>query len=138
MRLRMFIVIVLLAVVLGGVFGWKLFTNHMRDQFIANMDAPPVTVATAPAEASEWTNTLRVTGEVVAIQGVSVSGEVAGIVRDIQFESGDRVEAGDTLVALDTAEDRARLEGLPAGHPSGGSGRVSEPRHRPGDATAAG
>ncbi len=114
MRLRMFIVIVLLAVVLGGVFGWKLFTNHMRDQFIANMDAPPVTVATAPAEVSEWTNTLRVTGEVVAIQGVSVSGEVAGIVRDIQFESGDRVEAGDALVALDTAEDRARLEGLRA------------------------
>lgn len=114
MRLRMFIVIVLLAVVLGGVFGWKLFSNHMRDQSIANMQAPPVTVAAVPAEVAEWESTLRVTGEVVAVQGVSVSGEVAGIVRDIRFQSGDRVEAGDPLVALDTAEDRARLEGLRA------------------------
>ncbi len=114
MRLRMFIVIVLLAVVLGGVFGWKLFSNHMRDQSIANMQAPPVTVAAVPAEVAEWESTLRVTGEVIAIQGVSVSGEVAGIVRDIRFQSGDRVEAGDPLVALDTAEDRARLEGLRA------------------------
>lgn len=114
MRLRMFIVIVLLAVVLGGVFGWKLFSNHMRDQSIANMQAPPVTVATVPAEVAEWESTLRVTGEVMAIQGVSVSGEVAGIVRDIRFQSGDRVETGDPLVALDTAEDRARLEGLRA------------------------
>ena len=114
MRLRMFIVIVLLAVVLGGVFGWKLFSNHMRDQSIANMQAPPVTVAAVPAEVAEWESTLRVTGEVIAIQGVSVSGKVAGIVRDIRFQSGDRVEAGDPLVALDTAEDRARLEGLRA------------------------
>lgn len=114
MRLRMFIVIVLLAVVLGGVFGWKLFTNHMRDQFIANMQAPPVNVAAVPVDTAEWESTLQVTGEVVAIQGVSVSGEAAGIVREIKFESGDRVEAGDPLVSLDTTEDRARLAGLRA------------------------
>lgn len=114
MRKRMIIVIIALVVVFGGVFGWKAFVGYQIDQFLANMEPPPVTVGTVELDTAAWQNELRVTSELRAVRGVAVSTEVAGIVRRIEFESGDRVAAGDLLVALDTSADRAELEGLRA------------------------
>jgi membrane fusion protein (multidrug efflux system) len=45
----------------------------------------------------------------IAIQGVEVSPEVAGIVKDYYFESGNDVAKGDKLVALDTSVEEADL-----------------------------
>jgi len=39
-----------------------------------------------------------------------VANEVPGVVEEIQFESGDMVEAGDVLVRLDAETDKAALE----------------------------
>ncbi|MES1945625.1 secretion protein [Salinisphaera sp. PC39] len=114
MRKRMLIVIVALVVVFGGVFGWKAFVGYQIDQFLANMEPPPVTVGTVELDTAEWQKELRVTGELRAVRGVAVSTELAGVVRRIEFESGDTVAAGDLLVALDTSADRAELEGLRA------------------------
>lgn len=114
MRKRMTIVIVALVVVFGGVFGYKGFQSYKIAQFLENMESPPVTVGTQTLEESPWQNELEVTGELRAVRGVAVATEVAGIVREIAFESGDEVSAGDLLVALDTEADRAELEGLKA------------------------
>lgn len=114
MRKRMTIVIVALIVVFGGVFGYKGFQSYKIAEFLEKRESPPVTVGTETLERAPWHSELKVTGEVRAVRGVAVATEVAGIVREIAFKSGDTVAAGDLLVALDTEVDRAELEGLRA------------------------
>jgi membrane fusion protein (multidrug efflux system) len=114
MRKRMTIVIVALIVMFGGVFGYKAFVNYQIGNFISGMEPPPVTVGTAELDTALWQDEFQVTGEMRAVQGVAVTAEAAGIVREIAFESGDTVTAGELLAALDTGADRARLEGLRA------------------------
>jgi membrane fusion protein (multidrug efflux system) len=51
---------------------------------------------------------------VTAVQGVTVSPEIAGIVHEIAFESGAVVSKGDLLVRLDTSLEEAQLRALEA------------------------
>lgn len=114
MRKRMIIVVIALVFVLGGVFGYKAFIGYQINKFMSGMQQPPVTVGTAALDTELWQDEFQVTGEMRAVRGVAVTAEVAGIVREIAFESGETVAAGDLLLALDTDADRARLDGLRA------------------------
>jgi len=51
---------------------------------------------------------------VTTAQGVTLSPEVAGAVREIKFESGATVKKGDVLVQLDTSVEEAQLKSLEA------------------------
>ncbi|HTT56502.1 MAG TPA: efflux RND transporter periplasmic adaptor subunit [Opitutaceae bacterium] len=75
---------------------------------------PPVAVASTTAAAQVWQRQFHAVGSVVAVKGVTVSNELAGTIRKIAFESGDRVKQGDLLVQLDIAPDEAQLRGLKA------------------------
>jgi membrane fusion protein, multidrug efflux system len=70
---------------------------------------PPTAVTTEVAKQSQWQPTLESVGTVTAINGVTVSTDLGGIVRDITFQSGDKVRKGDLLVHLDTAQEEAQL-----------------------------
>lgn len=72
--------------------------------------APPVAVTTTVASQSEWQPTLDTIGTVTAINGVTVSTDLAGIVDRIAFTSGTVVKAGDLLVHLNTDQEQAQLE----------------------------
>jgi membrane fusion protein (multidrug efflux system) len=80
----------------------------------AAMVMPPETVTAAPVKAEEWESTLRATGTLVTVQGVTVSAEVAGKVVRIDFESGAKVAAGDSLIQLDTSTEEAQLRAIEA------------------------
>lgn len=70
---------------------------------------PPTAVTTEVAKRSRWQPTLESVGTVTAVNGVTVSTDLAGIVREIAFESGNKVRAGDLLVRLDTTQEEAQL-----------------------------
>ncbi|BBA33984.1 secretion protein HlyD [Methylocaldum marinum] len=77
-------------------------------------EIPPVTVTAAHAEAEVWRTELDTIGNLVAVHGVQVTTEVAGMAETIGFESGAEVEQGAPLVRFNTDIDRARLERLEA------------------------
>jgi membrane fusion protein (multidrug efflux system) len=56
-----------------------------------------------------WDATLNAIGTVVAVNGVTVSADLPGVVESIAFDSGRRVQKGDMLVRLDTKQERAQL-----------------------------
>lgn len=114
MTKRMTIMVLVLLVVFGGIFGWKAFVNMKTQEFLSNMKAPPVTVATMVAEQSEWQPYLSATGSLRAVQGVDVTAEVPGTVTKLEFDSGESVEKGDKLLVLDTSTETAELRGLRA------------------------
>ena len=110
---RLLIVLVLLALVFGGIFGWKYYTMQQMAAQAAHPQ-PPATVASATAREEQWEPTLYAIGNLTALQGVDVANEVSGVVDGVNFESGQKVKKGAVLVKLDDGTDRAELKGLVA------------------------
>jgi membrane fusion protein, multidrug efflux system len=70
---------------------------------------PPEAVTTVIAQKEEWQGSLGAIGTVAAVNGVMVSADLPGVVQKIAFGSGDRVQAGQLLVQLDTRQEQAQL-----------------------------
>jgi membrane fusion protein (multidrug efflux system) len=70
---------------------------------------PPEAVTTIVAGSERWTETLAAIGSATAVQGVTVSADLPGVVEKIEFESGRTVRAGEVLVRLDASQERAQL-----------------------------
>jgi len=105
---RFLIVILLLGAVLGGIFGYKFYEfGQMQEQF--SQPQPPAIVSASRAEEESWTPTIKAVGSIQAINGIEVANEVAGVVENVEFESGDQVSKGDVLIRLDSAIDEATL-----------------------------
>jgi membrane fusion protein (multidrug efflux system) len=111
---RMVIMLVAVAVVFGGIFGFQAFKAVMIKKFIAALSNPPQTISAATAATSEWQPKIEAIGSLRAVRGADLSLEVSGVVESISFSSGDDVQEGATLLKLRTADDVARLESLKA------------------------
>jgi membrane fusion protein (multidrug efflux system) len=114
MRKRMIIMLILTGLVLGGVFGFQAFKSVMIAKFMATLSNPPQTVSTMTAGSQEWRSQLEAVGSLRAVNGANLSGQVAGIVSAVHFESGADVKKGDLLLELLAEDDKARLEALKA------------------------
>jgi membrane fusion protein (multidrug efflux system) len=105
----MIFMLVLMAALIAAlaVIKMKQF-QAMAAQFAA-MQPPPEAVTTIVAAREEWSATLGAIGTVAAVQGVTVSADLPGIVDRIAFDSGRTVQHGDVLVHLDTRQEQAQL-----------------------------
>jgi RND family efflux transporter MFP subunit len=103
-------IIVLLALALVGYILWQWVWSG--DSNVQSQQRPPVTVAATDATTEIWQTQLPAVGTLDAVQGVEVTTEATGIVEEINFESGERVEQGELLVKLLSETDLARLERL--------------------------
>lgn len=112
--LRMIVMLVLVALVLGGVFGFGAFKQVMIGKFLATLKNPPQTVATMIAKKTPFQDRQQATGSLVALQGADISAQVAGIVDTISFHSGQDVKKGDLLLTLRLNNDEAVLAQLEA------------------------
>jgi membrane fusion protein (multidrug efflux system) len=104
--------IVMLAVTAGtiGILGFVKFRQIQEAMGqAASFQPPPEAVTTVVARQEKWPATLSAIGTVAAVQGVTVSADLAGIVAHIAFESGASVHEGDLLVQLDTKQEQAQL-----------------------------
>jgi membrane fusion protein (multidrug efflux system) len=111
---RMVIMLVAVAIVFGGIFGFQVFKGMMIKKFISALSNPPQTVSAAKAETAEWQSKIEAVGSLRAVKGADLSLEVSGVVEAISFNSGDDVAEGAPLLKLRTADDIARLEQLKA------------------------
>jgi len=104
----------LLAIV-GALAGTKILQFSAMAAAGAAFAPPPETVTAAPVTEAVWENTLTGIGSLVAVQGVTVSTELASKVVAISFESGAKVKAGDILIRQDTTTEEAQLGQSEAG-----------------------
>jgi len=103
-------VVVMIAIIAGlGFVKFKQF-QAMAEQFAA-MQPPPDAVTTIVAAEAQWPSTLNAIGTVAAVQCVTVSADLPGVVDRIAFDSGKSVQRGDVLVQLDTRQEQAQLAG---------------------------
>src|SRR5688572_11756853 len=80
----------------------------------AAFQPPPEAVTTIVAQQDDWPATLSAIGTMAAVQGVTVSADLPGIVDRISFDSGTPVREGEVLALLDTRQEQAQLAALEA------------------------
>ena len=114
MKKRMVIMLVAVAVLLGGIVGFNFFKGYMMQKYMASAPVPPATVSATTADYQQWQPQLSAVGTLRAVRGVDVTTEVAGLVRSIEFKSGEEVKAGQVLVQLNADSDVAQLHALEA------------------------
>lgn len=106
---RMILMLTVAAVVIG-ILGFVKFQQfQVAAGQAASFQPPPEAVTTVVAKQEPWPATLGVIGTTAAVQGVTVSADLPGIVDRITFDSGRSVRAGEVLVQLDTRQEQAQL-----------------------------
>jgi len=106
---RLVIMLAVVGIIFGLVFGYGTFRSIMIGKFLATLSNPPQTVATVTAQTTPWQASLNAVGSLTAINGANISSEVSGIVDTINFKSGDTVAAGTLLASLRPNNDQAVL-----------------------------
>lgn len=107
---RLLIAILALVLIAGGLVGFNLFRDKMIAGFFASMTPPAVTVSTTTVSPITWEPGIETIGSALAGQGVDLSTEAAGVIRDVPFKPNDRVEKGALLLQIDDRSERADLE----------------------------
>ncbi len=110
---------VLLALLFVGGVGYALyffvgFKNAAIKSYFAAHRPPPAPVEVAIAKRADVPQSLAAIGTLTADQQVNVTTQIAGQVKNIYFESGQRVKKGDKLAQLDDAPERADLANFQA------------------------
>jgi membrane fusion protein (multidrug efflux system) len=84
-------------------------------QLIASSPKPgPQTVTAVKVESLEWQPQITSVGTLTAVRGVDLASEIAGLVREVKFKSGQDVQVGAVLVQLNADSDIAQLRSLEA------------------------
>lgn len=107
---RLIIAIILLGAIGGGLVWFNMFRDNMITQIFANMPQQPATVSTVEAQPVTWTPVIEAIGTVNAAQGVDLTVESAGVVKEVLFQPNTTVEAGALLLRLDDVVQTADVE----------------------------
>ena len=111
---RMIIMLIIVGIILGGIFGFISFKGRMIKEYMSSQGEPIHTVSTITANAMDWLPKMEAVGSLQASQGTNVSAEVPGIVEEIYFKQGDNVKLGMPLLQLRAKDELAKLEALKA------------------------
>lgn len=109
LRRRMLIMLGVVLLVVLALAGYKAYSIYQQIQMFS-APKPAVSVAVAKAVEQPWQSRLPTVGSLKALQGVDLSLEIAGTVQKVQFESGQKVKAGQPILQLDSEVESALLE----------------------------
>src|SRR5438874_1513193 len=114
MKSKIAIAVFIVVVIVGGLAGIKYLQFQKIGAAAKAGGPPPETVSSAIAREEKWQGTLAAIGSITAVQGVTLTPDIPGTVREIAFESGAVVSKGDLLVRLDTSSEEAQLRAIEA------------------------
>jgi membrane fusion protein (multidrug efflux system) len=97
-----------------GLAMWKLSAWRAAEAASASEPEPVESVTVAEARALDHKPTTTAIGTVLALRSITLRNELAGTVKDVKLTSGQIVEAGAVLVALDVSVEEAELKALEA------------------------
>ncbi|HVV72783.1 MAG TPA: efflux RND transporter periplasmic adaptor subunit, partial [Verrucomicrobiae bacterium] len=114
MARKIALAVLIVLVIIGGLAGIKVLQVRKLVEVGKSYAPPPESVSAFVAREEKWQGTLSAIGSVTAVQGVEVTTEVPGLVKEILFEPGAVVAKGDLLVRLDTSSEEAQLRAIQA------------------------
>jgi membrane fusion protein (multidrug efflux system) len=109
MTKRMLVMLGLMFLFIAAIAAWKTWQIKVGAAMAAKFAPPPTAVTTAVAKTEQWEPVLSAVGSLKAVNGITVSTDLAGIISQISFQSGATVKKGDLLVKLDSSQEVALL-----------------------------
>lgn len=106
---RFIIAIILLVLVCGGLIGFNMFRSQAIKDFFANMKQPSQAVSTIEVQPGQWLPGIEAIGSARAEDGVNLTFQIDGVVKEIMFKPNQHVKKGDLLVQLDDEIQKADL-----------------------------
>ena len=107
--LRRFVLLFLIFLIaVAGLGAWKFWSIKQQIAFFT-APKPPIQISASTAELREWQSRLPAIGTLTARQGVELTAEITGTLSKVQAESGQRVEADQTLLEMHAEVERASL-----------------------------
>jgi membrane fusion protein, multidrug efflux system len=113
-RRRVIIAVVAVVVLIALIAAVKVYQIMGYLAQAKHNAAPPQTVTAMVARYSDWQPEISAVGSVRAVRGVDITTEVTGLVRSVDFRSGDDAKRGQVLVRLNSDADVATLHSLEA------------------------
>jgi len=114
MKAKIAIAIAGLVLIVGGLVGVKALQVKTLVAAGKSFAPQPETISSAEVREEKWQTTFTAIGSIAAVEGVNVTTEVAGLVREVAFESGALVDKDVVLVRLDTSSEEAQLKSIRA------------------------
>jgi membrane fusion protein (multidrug efflux system) len=114
MKKPMLIMLILVGLLFGGIFGYQAFKSHMIKQYLNGNHVQPVAVSAIQAKLEPWEPKIRATGTLRAIKGVDITTESSGLIKTILFTPGQDVQEGDIIIELNANVEEAQLKILEA------------------------
>jgi membrane fusion protein, multidrug efflux system len=111
LKKRFIITGIILAIIFGGLLAYHIIVGLMIKNYMKNFAPPPVSVNVVTVTQGSWQNSYSTVGNLVAVQGTNISPQVTGTVTKVLFNSGDYVQAGQSLIIMDTGILSAQLAG---------------------------
>jgi membrane fusion protein (multidrug efflux system) len=111
---KVIIAVGIVLLIATGLVGVKALQIRKLADLGKSFAPPPESVAAATVKEEKWQDSLTAIGSIMAIQGVTITPEIAGTVTEIAVESGAVVSKGDLLVRLDTSSEQAQLRAVEA------------------------
>jgi membrane fusion protein (multidrug efflux system) len=105
----MFLMLLAVFAFLAIIGSFKFFQIKAAIAAGSHWQPPPEAVTTTVAKQEPWDTTVKAIGSVAAVNGVTVSADLPGVVSEIDFDSGRAVNKGDILIRLDTRQEQAQL-----------------------------
>ncbi len=100
----------IVALLFGTVIYSRLSYFKQMQQKMANAPEPEFPVTVVEVESVDWVPTIQAIGFIEPNQGVTLTTESAGVIKKIEFESGDTVKKDQKLIILDTEVEKANLD----------------------------
>ncbi len=113
-RRRLIIVSTVVVILGSAIIGFNLVKAHFISEALAQNASPKQTIATATVKFADWQPQINAVGTLRAVRGVDITTEVTGLVRSVDFHSGEDVAGGTVLVHLNADSDVAQEQALAA------------------------
>ena len=101
--------LLILALTGSGLVAWKRASIRSADAAALRQPEPVEAITIAAAREQEYRPTTTSVGTVLALNSITLRNELAGTVRQVSLTSGQTVDAGTILVALDVSVEQAEL-----------------------------
>lgn len=110
MARRMWLMLLVVGLFIAAIGTYKFLQIRAAIASGSSYSPPPEAVTTVVTKSENWSTSLAGIGSVEAVHGVTVSADLGGVVRSVEFQSGRNVAAGQTLVRLETGQEQASLK----------------------------
>ena len=117
--IRRTLYLLLSSVILGGLGAGIYYWSHIGlpaviADAVMNSPRPAETVSAEEARTDSWQPQISGIGTLTAFEGIDITPQVGGVVKEINFQSGQSVKKGTLLIKLDIATEEADMRSLTA------------------------